>query len=360
MSNKITDFSSNKILFYPSIEFYDSSWLKSALTIWGEVYSIVPPSYQPNDSDEVQLAVEEGVLVNINLNKQDLEQTAIRFEEFCDALDFSPAGLEGWEEVNLHQDKIDTRLRPFIESLATKIDSSGWLKVSKPVAHAYMIYLSNVICERRGIPKYTDNSDMYTIMSYFQTEGNVDEIVMPDDENETHTHLLIGNLTPADIRGVSMEIILDLNIKFKKGKTDYRNSISAFSEKLTGCVDEEFLIKSISEFKESLNECQFTRYEILKGFFKDLASNFLITGIPTTALVATKGGFEGTTIENLFTGFGIVGISALVPAAKELRERWNSNKNNYYLELSKNLSSKESFHADAYRYTRIMEEFIND
>lgn len=360
----MTDFTSNKILFYPTIEFYDESWLKCALTIWDEVYRIVPPSYTPTDSDEVKLAVDAGVLKNINLNKYDLEETAVRFEEFCNNLKFSPAGLEGYDNVNLHVDKIDSRLRPFIKSLAKKIDTkSGWLSISEPVAHAYMIYLSNVICERRNMPKYTDNDDMFNIMSYFQGGGNVDDFVMPDNEkedNESQTHLLIGNLTPSDIRSVSMDIILRLNEKLSVSKGEYRNKIGNFSEKLTSCTDKEFLVQSINEFKTNLEESQYNRYEILRGFFKELKSNFLITGIPTTALVAAKGGFTGSVIENLFTGFGIAGISSLIPAAKTVRESWNQNKNNYYIEMRRNLSSDKTFYQDSYRHTRIMEEFIND
>ncbi|MCI4666509.1 MAG: hypothetical protein MRZ79_00005 [Bacteroidia bacterium] len=356
----MTDFISDKILFYPTIEFYDSSWLKSALTIWDTVYRIVPDSYSPNDSDEVKTAIEAGLLKTINLGKNDLEKAAEKFEDFCDNLDFSPAGLDGYNNVKLHVDKIDSRIRPLLESLSKKIDSSGWLSVSEPVAHAYMIHLSNSICDRRGIPKFTDNDDMFNIMSYFQSGGNVDEYVFAKEDNEAQTNLLISHLTPADIRSISMDRIVRLNEKFSKSKADYRDSISDFSEKLSTCEDEGFMAEQVSEFQKSLEETQHTRYEILKSFCKDIVSHFLITGIPTSGIVAARGGFSGSTIENLFTGFAIAGIASLAPAAKDLRDNWNANKNNYYIEMRKDLSSEDSFRSDSYRHTRIMEEFIND
>jgi hypothetical protein len=70
------------VLSYPTIEFYDDTWLKACLCIWDKVYRIVPSSYRPNDSDEVKLAIDCGLVENVTLSQGDLEATAADFENF--------------------------------------------------------------------------------------------------------------------------------------------------------------------------------------------------------------------------------------------------------------------------------------
>ena len=72
----------SEVLYFPSIEFYDNSWLKGALCHWDKIYRIVPPSYAPRDSDEVKEAVDAGLVESINLNEADLSDTADKFTDF--------------------------------------------------------------------------------------------------------------------------------------------------------------------------------------------------------------------------------------------------------------------------------------
>ncbi|MCD6447284.1 MAG: hypothetical protein J7L40_03875 [Candidatus Marinimicrobia bacterium] len=75
---------SKDVLYYPTIEFYDETWLKASLCVWDKIYRIVPSSYDPKDSDEVKIAIDNGLVENISLSKADLSQTAEMFEAYLE------------------------------------------------------------------------------------------------------------------------------------------------------------------------------------------------------------------------------------------------------------------------------------
>ena len=110
---------SKDVLYYPTIEFYDETWLKSSLCLWDKIYRIVPSSYNPKDSDEVKIAIDNGLVENIILNKHDLAQTAELFESYLENAEIVPAAVEGWEnvDVRLHPEKVDARILPILEGM---------------------------------------------------------------------------------------------------------------------------------------------------------------------------------------------------------------------------------------------------
>ena len=88
----------SEVLYFPTIEFFDSAWLKGALCHWDKIYLIVPSSYTPKDSYEVKEAVDAGLVESINLNEDDLSEAADKFVAFWDTVPFVPAGFDGYEE----------------------------------------------------------------------------------------------------------------------------------------------------------------------------------------------------------------------------------------------------------------------
>ncbi|MBI2999697.1 MAG: hypothetical protein HYY46_14800 [Deltaproteobacteria bacterium] len=157
----------SEVLYFPSIEFYDDSWLKGALCHWDKIYRIVPPSYTPKDSDEVKEAVDAGLVESINLSSGDLSDTAEKFIEFWDSAPFVPAGFKGYDEepIRLHPEKVDERICGQLYALSQRIDQEGFLSLSKEVANSYMLFLSESVSRRRLIPKITDDVDMFTAAS---------------------------------------------------------------------------------------------------------------------------------------------------------------------------------------------------
>lgn len=86
----------DSVLYYPTIEFQDEVWIKSALCVWYLIYRIVPEEYRPCDSYAVAEAAAAGAIVDLNISRADLEKCASAFEQFWETVPVIPAGVEGW------------------------------------------------------------------------------------------------------------------------------------------------------------------------------------------------------------------------------------------------------------------------
>lgn len=359
-------FASDSVLYYPNIEFLNDSWLKAALTLWDTVYRIVPSSYNPQDSDEVRVAVEAGLVKNVVLSKKDLEQTATSFEDFCEGLLIRPAGLEGWSniDVNLHSDKVDARIRPLLQSLANRIDPDGWLSVSPEVGHGYMLFLSDNVSKNRNMPKLTDNVDMYSVMTYFSENGQFDEWLYSTDAREVYSTLMIQTIVPASVEHTPIDKVVKLSKKHREAKAQFRVALTEFSEKISKCEDPNFTKDLIVKFKKDYLEAERRRSAYVREFFNNTRSSILYVGIPTlmTTLVTALG--EGKDIfdpKQIISGCALSAVASFAAAGEGVRARWQANKGSYYLRLLETLGhSTKNFKFVSEDLTYKLNEFIND
>jgi len=360
------NFTADSVLYYPTIEFQSETWVKSTLSFWDNIYRIVPNGYRPNDSDEIYIAKQEGLIIDINLTAEDLKQTAIDFERFCENANSLPAGLDAsLYEVRLHSDKIDDRLKPYFTQFSKSIDREGFYKLPSRIANGYMFFLSNAVSKRRNIPKLTDNPDMFTAMTYFDVEGNIDHWYTDDEATETYSNLVIENLIPKDIRSLSINELIKINNGMAEYKKEFRKTISEFNEKMTKIEDSSFALQELKKFKDELTRVNTTKTEVLKTYVKELQSSLLYVGLPvcTTSIVGsiyTSSGDLYSTMVQISKGIFLGGIASLGNAAKDVRNRWTSSKSNYYLELKKHLTSNENAQIRITNMNDRMEEFIND
>lgn len=359
-------FKQDSILYYPTIEFQDETWVKSALTFWDKIYRIVPREYHPNDSDEIYIAKQEGLIEDIFLSTNDLEKTAIAFEEFCDNQNGLPAGLDAsLYEVRLHSDKIDERLKPFFAQFSKSIDKNGFYKIPEKIANGYMFFLSNTVSKRRNIPKLTDNPDMFAAMTYFDMEGDINEWFTDEEASETYSNLVIENLIPADIRSFSIKELIRINNEMSVYKREFRKNVSELNDKLSKIEDSEFALREIMKFKDELTKVNASKEEVLKTYFKELKPSLLYVGLPlcTASILGsiyTSPSDLYSTIIQISKGIFLGGIASLGSSAKDIRNRWTSSRSNYYLELKKHLTSNQNSQIRITNINNRLEEFIND
>lgn len=359
-------FKQDKILYYPTIEFQDETWVKSALTFWDTIYRIVPREYYPNDSEEIHIAKQEGLIEDIILSADDLKTTAIEFEKFCNNQRGLPAGLDAsLYEVRLHSDKIDERLKPFFAQFSKSIDREGFYKIPERIANGYMFFLSDTVSKRRNKPKLTDNPDMFAAMTYFDMEGDIHEWFTDEEASESYSNLVIENLIPADIRSLSIRELIKTNNELAEYKKEFRKCVSDFNDKLTKIEDKDFAIREIMKFKDDLTRINATKTEILQTYFKELKPSLLYVGLPVSA--ASLIGSIYTTPHDLYSviiqiskGIFLGGVASLGNAGKDIRKRWTSSRSNYYLELKKQLTSDQNAKIRITSMTTRLEEFIND
>jgi hypothetical protein len=355
------NFLNHSVLYYPTIEFQDETWVKAALTVWDKIYRIVPANYNPKDSDEVKKAIEADLIENINLSVEDLEEAADKFTSFCHKLRFPPAGFDSSTyDVRLHSDKIDSRLIPYFKGIASEFDSSGFFRLPESIANGYMFYLSKSVSSRRNIAKLTDNPDMFSGMIYFDGNGHFDESLIDDSINEMYCSLIIENLIPADIRSIKIDTIIDINKDMSVARNDFRKSVSEFTERIRKIKDKEFVVREIERFKKELLATNYTKKEIYKTFCDKLATSSLYVGFPTLVTSFYTSPSDLSDIIKLFDGVFIAGIASLCDAGKETINTWKSRRSNYYLELGKILDSHEKSEIQIRGINRLFNEFLND
>jgi Sec-independent protein translocase protein TatA len=294
-----------------------------------------------------------------------LKKTATEFENYCEQLQWFPAGFDASTyEVRLHTDKIDERLRPFFRQFSKDTDKDGFFKIPEKIANGYMFFLSDTVSKRRNIPKLTDNPDMFAAMTYFDGDGDFDELFIDTEAEELYSNLIIENLLPADIRSINMERIIELHKNLENYKKEFRKAVSDFNEKLSKIEDSSFAQKEIEKFKKELLNSKQTRIEILKSYFQELSPSLLYVGVPTCAASIVGSVFTSKDdvfgIAEIAKGIILGGVASFANAGKDIRKKWTSKKSNYYLEVRKELTSTENSKIRVYDVSKLLDEFIND
>lgn len=353
----------SEVLYYPTIEFRDESWLKGALCQWDKVYRIVPPSYHPNDSDEVKEAIDAGLLESIRLTKEDLSETAADFMVFWERAPFVPAAFEAREEVpvRLHPEKVDERIREQLAALAEHVDQDGFLTLSKEVANAYMLFLSESVSRRRGIPKLTDDSSMFTAMEYFIHDGNFDEIVYSEDRAEVTAALTLASLVPEGIGKCRMREVIEFHEKNEEGRTAFRASVDGLVNELKHVKDRVFLEKRVAKFEEDLRKAQASVWSALKNGAADLGYSMLSVGLPMAFTSFSVIGSADAWSVRAVGKSALLGIVAtLADHARSRRVSWSSREASYWLSMQSAFTQDNRMRAPAPSFHRQFEEFIND
>lgn len=363
MIKDLRSFDSRSILYYPTIEFQSETWVKSSLLFWDKIYRIVPGNYTPADSDEIKIAISNGFIEDIQLTDKELKRTADKFESFCSKLQFNPDGFNSRTyEVRLHTDKIDERLWSYFKQFSRSTDRNGFLKIPQELANGYMFYLADTVSKRRNIAKLTDNPDMYAAMIFFDGDGNFDELLFDEENRETYTNLLIQRLIPKDINSLNMENVIRLHRDLETEKREFRSLVNVFSEKLSKIEDTATAISEIEYFKKAFLERKMNWHEKLKSITKETENSLLYVGLPmfATSIIASFQGRSAYDLTELSKDLLITSVATIASTGMKLRHEWVAKRSNYYLEIGKQLTSKEPSVIMVQNISSRLNEFIND
>jgi hypothetical protein len=362
MSMKIKDITSGQILYYPEIVFQDETWLKAALCVWDKVHRIVPGTYVPNDSDEVKRAVAAGLVESIKLSPADLGKTAEQFEAFWDSIPMTPAGVTGYESVDLHADKVDARILPLLTSLAKIVKENGFLSLSPEVANSYMLFPAQNVSENRRIAKLTDSSDMFALMHYFANRGQFDEFHCNPEAKEATTALTLPSLLPGGLEYVAMDRVLEFRSRNEQLRASYRETVAETAEHLVGVENESHAREILKAFEEKLRLHHGQWTTAAKSFGLDIAHGFMAVGFPTslTAMgtILSAGAF--VSVSTIVGSLAIGSVATIADAARSFRSHWKQPDALYHLKLQNTFGDGPSLERVIRRYDSAFNEFIND
>lgn len=349
---------SNSILYYPTIEFRNESWLKAALLIWDNIYRIVPYDYSPNDSDEVKFAIDNGRIKTITLEDTDLEEAYNKYETFLNNLEYIPDGLHNSDgTTKVHKDKISSRLYPIMESLAKEFDGE-WFDLPIEAARGYMQYLSQVVADNRQFSLATDNSDSWIMSAYMGEKGNFSEFVYNMEATGQYTSVELLDLIPTDVRYLSIKEIVEHTSYSKDERNEFRSVANNFLDKLTLCSTEDGTYEVTESYKDELNRVkkQFQASTSFAG--SEFARSSIIVGIPASLAVFTTltTMSQATNASNIFQSVSFGLVAALADYNRVKKVNRGPSLGSYLIDLERQKGQRHL----SQDFNYIMDQFIND
>ena len=277
----------SNILYFPHIEVADSEVLKSALCVCNNVYRIVPDGYVPRDGEDVRRAADAGRLHSIHLTANDLRSAREAYMAFLSSLPFLPdaldrAGDEGLARI--HREKMDQVILQELSHLLGAITRDGdWLELPRRVADGYMLFLSNVVAEKRKLAKFTDTDSMFVAMQYFDVEGNIGELASPNEDDDAIAALILKHFVPGGIGEASMEQVLRFGEANRDGREAFRNALRAFADDLAKVEDPSYLNDIVSQLKNNFEEARIFNASKIREHFSQVQPLLLYFGFPLAA-----------------------------------------------------------------------------
>lgn len=347
----------SSILYYPSIEFHSTDWVKSSLLLWDNVYRIVPRDYRPFDNDTIKEFFDSDLIRNIHLDSLDVQQTGDEFIELCDSLPFVPAGLEPGDEDRIHPEKIDSRLYPSLDRIADHFLHDGWLRLSKELARGYMFYLAKTVAKRRNLVRGTNDSDSWSIAPYFTEGANFDEFVMNQEAEGFYCSLFLEDLIPQNIREVSASEIIQFVDKRRELKEQLRIKLDSLCQKLTLLESKDQAFVEVNDFIKQVEKDK-TELRNSMDFWKSgIRSSVFAVGVPTSLTAFGAFGIDSDPFKaSKIAGSILIGAIASYMNFKDTKRIDRDSSYASYLIQVDRLVRPDM----PYRMMRNLEEFIND
>jgi hypothetical protein len=350
---------SDEILYFPSIEFASPDWVKGSLLLWDKIYRIVPKEYTPDDSAEIRMAIDSGLIRNITLEKEDLAQTHDDFLQFVDNLPFMPAGLQEYPNTEpVHKDKIDTRLYPILKKIVNRFEGDDWFYMPTELSKGYMFFLADIVAGRRNMYKGTDNPDAWVTSYYFSEGGNFSEYVYDGEAEGQLAYLNFKDLIPITVPRVPMKSIIRFVEERRDEKKAFREHANAFIEKLAQCESKSHVENLLADYKQDLIKAKDNLRRSMSFCSVDDLSAILTVALPVamSVLGCLSIYVDRPEFTPIFASLGIGSVAALLELRKAQREQRSAHHASYLLNLEERLAREGKI----YKFNNLMEQFIND
>jgi hypothetical protein len=354
----------SNVLYFPHIEFPDSTWLKCALCVWESVYRIVPEGYVPNDTDEVRDAIHAGALNDIKLSSRDLQVARDAYRSFLDSVPFIPDAIERapvGSHIHVHQGKLDERMIAELSDLIGAITRKGdWLELPRGLADGYLLFLADAVAKRRALPKLTDSDTLFVAMQYFSMGGNMDEFCSPfDHEEDTNAALLFRGVLPGGLDSAPMKGVLNFRRANVEGRHAFRSAFEEVAAELAKVEDSDYAQSIIQQFGRRLKEAETITAARIGEFFSAKDTVLLYLGMPLLAKAFDAVMRSSDSIAT-YGAIAIAGIAALADVAKSCRKNWVPPEATYYCRLHDTFDGDTPVPLRMKRLDRMMNEFLND
>lgn len=356
-------------IYYPSIEFQDSNWLKGMALYYDRIYRIVPETREPRDSDEIRALIESGKIGSCIDPQKYAKAASSKFLSKIQSSDWNAAALSTEDQAIddlLHVTKTDASVRKLFEKLGYKADEN-WISVPTELASNYMLYLATEVAQANKLSLLTDNFVPWSATTYFNLNGKFDDFgnrsfgQLREGGAGYLFSLVFQGLTPINISEISSSKIVEFREKRADEITNLRSTLESVHNEIIS-IQEDTIVKDriddlIKEAERAVTDYQKSADIIqAKGWF-----GIQFMGIPASAQLARLFGLS-TEQEMMMIGTGIAlgTLYSLTAKQKELKTLARSNPYSVIAMLQKELKPAQNRFDISYQAYRHLEEYIND
>ena len=266
------------LLYYPSFEVYNETWLKFALLYMDELMPIVPFDGERYLSDQFKEIKDSTDLIKFYRPRYETGYAAtLDAIDTCESILNHPFAfkdlfkydnvLDAWRTTSSHQytifrDKYVDAWEHFVIQNKFGTPTNEGIAVSRHLGLIYMTLLSQAISAAEEIPSITDRTELDRF-SIFCSQTSP---ATPKSVNVAN--YVINLLVPANLSDINFRKIIKL-----RNKRGYKKRLSAFQSEIEKCI------KSFEAGKAATSEIA-KRFLALRGsFWKDYSDEILTIGI---------------------------------------------------------------------------------
>lgn len=254
------------VLYYPTINIQDSTWLRNALLYWDRISSIVPyenyldlsPELLYLKNCEVYKPVFPQDLFNSEYASDFTKTIVSKLRRYSRNINSSGILPSNHTTVRIHRNKIyapvlhelihyqkmDPELLEFFSDsrFIDDYNCGGWMEIDSKVASIYMQTLAEYIikCYSEDIVIGTDQfkhqSQIYTHAKH--------------RKNTACISLVLDNCLPQPVMNIDLEQIIDFKNQYKEELFEFRKKLRDFESVLSKCSEIEELKSETEKFKE--------------------------------------------------------------------------------------------------------------
>jgi hypothetical protein len=360
-------------LYYPNINFHNTSWLKSMAMFYDKIYRIIPNDIIPEDNYDLQPLLEDTSIGRpidpLNYSKKTSEEFLLKKDEWDAA-----ALLSNYDEdeqfERIHQDKTDYAVRELFKKLGYQ-ETEEWLYVPTELASNYMLFLAKEIAKKNQLQLITNTWAPWTATTYFNMNGNIDESITPYDlESKYFTDpfslysLILNEITPLNISEIPSHKIIQFREKRKDEIKNFRHTILELYNELQ-ILDDPFVRED--KIKDKIKEFQIAQKNYqdsadiikAKGWF---GVSFM--GFPAPIALGKLFSIPyASTVALATTGLAIGGLFNIKNTKHELQKLQKENPISALVEMKKSFKNYSSLRGQKdinYKAYTTMEEYVND
>lgn len=313
------------ILYYPTIDIQDSTWLRNAILYWDEVSSIVPYENYLGFSPELLYLQKLGVYKAVY--PQDLFFSKFK-KEFCDTITKRVSAYDRSRErsrnngirnsrMRIHKNKIYAPVlhelihyRKLPSELLDYFDSKkyihdcnadGWMEIDSEITQIYMKTLAeySIKCSDKDIVLGTDK--LKHSQEIYSASCN------RTDLQAQCCKINIENCLPQPSMDVSFEDILEFKLKRKDELNAFRAKIRELERNIYSADSPELIRHYETQFIEEWQQCSQDFYKVLK----ESRIVFFLSSLVSLVAIPFVGEFLSSNIDQDFTSKIQTGASLL-------------------------------------------------